>query len=129
MDKTSKAAHILVVDDEVEFCDYLKDLLTAEGHRVSTAHDGTEALTVFNKKPADLIIMDIFMPKKEGLEAIGELKRDHPSTRIIAITASRDQPVLKLAQYLGAGKCLFKPFENRELLDAVRDMLTQNPSA
>jgi len=123
MKRAFKPAHVLVVDDEEEFCDFLKSILVQEGHTVSVAHDGVQALRRFKAKPADLILMDIYMPNKEGLEAIGELKRDCPGVRIIAMTASRDEPVLKLARYLGAGKCLFKPFENRALLDSIQDLI------
>ena len=119
---------MLVVDDEKEFCEFLKSLLVAAGHKVSVANDGAQAVKRFRDKPADIILMDMYMPRKEGLEAIGELVRDWPGTRIIAMTASRDEPMLKLARYLGAGKCLYKPFENSQLLDSIQELLARDSS-
>jgi len=119
--------HILIVDDEEEFCGLLKGLLSKEGHSVMVAHDGAQAIRKHREKPANIIIMDIFMPNKEGLEAIGELKRDCPSSKIIAMTASRDEPVLKLAKYLGADRCLYKPFNNDEICDTIQQLLAKPP--
>lgn len=124
MKTNSPAGHILVVDDDEDLCGLLKGLLQQEGHSVSVAHDGAEAIRKHRDKPADVIIMDIFMPNKEGLEAIGELKRDCAGSKIIAMTASRDEPVLKLARYLGADRCLYKPFENEDLFRLIRQLLT-----
>lgn len=123
-----RAAHVLVVDDEKEFCEFLRSLLSSAGHKVSVANDGAQAVKRFRDKPADIILMDLFMPKKEGLEAIGELVRDWPGTKIIAMTASRDEAVLKVARYLGAGKCLYKPFENSQLLNSIQELLTRDSS-
>jgi two-component system, chemotaxis family, chemotaxis protein CheY len=121
------SGHILVVDDEEEFCSLLKGLLLKEGHTVSVAHDGAQAIKKHRENQADVIIMDIYMPNKEGLEAIGEIKRDNPESKIIAVTATRDESALKLARYLGAERCLYKPFENRDLFDAIQQLLTRNP--
>lgn len=123
-----RAAHVLIVDDEKEFCEFLKSFLASAGHKVTVANDGAQAVKQFRAKPADVILMDLFMPKKEGLEAIGELVRDWPGTKIIAMTASRDEAALKLARYLGAGKCLHKPFDNAQLLDSIQELLTRNTS-
>jgi DNA-binding response OmpR family regulator len=123
MKTSTSSGHILVVDDDEDLCALLKGLLAKEGHSVTVAYDGAQAIKKHREKPADIIIMDIFMPNKEGLEAIGEIKRDCAGSKIIAMTAARDQPVLKLARYLGADSCLYKPFDNQELFRIIRQLL------
>lgn len=119
-------AHILVVDDEAQIRAMLKQTLEKEGHEVFTAANGVEALKLTQENTIDLVITDIIMPEKEGIETILELKRTFPTIQIIAISGGgRIDPMthLKMAKNLGARYVFKKPVKRDELLSAVRDLL------
>ena len=79
-------ARILIIDDDEQVRRYLRKILEAQGHEVVAASDGKLGIELCREEPTDLIITDIFMPEKEGLETIGELRRDYPDVKIIAIS-------------------------------------------
>lgn len=119
-------AHILVIDDEAPIRAMLQQVLERSGHEVAVATEGAEGLTLFRAKPADLVITDIFMPEKEGIETILELRKQSPQTKIIAISGggrAGKLDFLTTAKNLGAHQTLAKPFERQELLDAVNAVL------
>ena len=121
-------ANILVADDEELARFTIREILEAEGHTVVEAKNGVEAIALFNKHPTDLIITDIIMPDKEGIETIIELKRDHPEVKIIAISGggrTRNLDFLDLAKRYGADVILAKPFSEDELLGALGEVLGQ----
>jgi CheY-like chemotaxis protein len=117
---------ILIVDDDEKVRTMLQQSLEREGYKVLAAEDGEEGLKIFRKNEPDLIITDLVMPEKEGLETILELRRDYPDIKIIAISGGgRFNPkyYLDLAEKFGAQYTLYKPFERDELLKAVQDLL------
>ncbi len=119
-------ARILVMDDDEQIRTTIHQVLDLEGHEVIEAPDGKEGINLFKESGADLIITDIVMPEKEGLETITELRRDFPDIKIIAISGGgRGDPksYLTLAKGFGALRTLTKPFEREELLEAVRELL------
>ena len=121
-------ANILVADDEELARFTIREILEAEGHSVIEAKNGNEAIALFNKQPTDLIITDIIMPDKEGIETIIELKREHPEVKIIAISGggrTRNLDFLDLAKRYGADVILAKPFSEDELLGALGEVLGQ----
>ena len=79
-------ARILIIDDEEKFRKMLRQMLERAGHEVVEAPDGKEGVKLYREKLTDLIITDIFMPEKEGIQTIKELKRDFPEAKIIAIS-------------------------------------------
>jgi len=99
-----------------------------EGYDVTEASGGEEGIEMFHKNPADLIITDIIMPDKEGIETIMELKKDFPGVRIIAISGGGRigaEYYLDMAEQLGAVRTFAKPVDLKELLEAVREILNQ----
>ncbi len=117
---------ILVMDDDEQVRNMLCETLKREGYQVLDAADGEEGMKLFRKKGADLIITDLIMPNKEGLETIIELRKEFRDVKIIAISGGgRVEPdeYLSLAESLGAHVTLAKPFEREELLGAVRKLL------
>lgn len=119
-------ALVLVVDDEPDVREFVAAVLELAGHEVRTAANGREALDHHRARPADLVIMDIFMPEKEGLETIMELREQFPGVRIIAISGggrTGDRNFLAQARYFGAARSLAKPFSHEELLNAVEEVL------
>jgi CheY-like chemotaxis protein len=119
-------AHILVIDDEAPVRTTLRKMLEIGGHRVSEAADGNEGLEMFAAAGADLVISDIIMPEKEGVETIIALRRQYPEVRIIAISGGGRKAnfdFLDFAKRLGADQVLRKPFRKEQLLEAVRACL------
>lgn len=120
------AARILVIDDEPDICNLLREILSLAGYDVRTALDGNSAMTLLRQKPADLIITDIFMPGKEGIETIMDLRRDFPGVKIVAMSGggkTGELSYLRDAVQLGAFGTIFKPFRGDEILRVVREAL------
>lgn len=118
---------ILLIDDDDQFRAMLNEALTGEGYQVLEASDGLQALAIYASKPTDLVITDLVMPEKEGLETIAEIKRLNLGVKIIAIsgggrTGSKHN-FLKLAKALGAQRTLAKPFLHYEMLEAITQVL------
>ena len=119
---------ILVIDDDVQVRKMLRLTLAAEGFDVVEAQDGKVAMRLFRQDQADLVITDLIMPEKEGIETIIELKRDFPDIKIIAISGGgRIDPkdYLYLAEKLGAQVTLEKPFTRKEVLEAVYELIPE----
>jgi len=120
------AARILVIDDEEEVRDIIKQMLELEGYEVITAVDGNQGIKLFKQEPADLVITDIIMPDKEGIETIIELRNQFPDVKIISISGGgRIGPhdYLNMAKKLGAERSFTKPFERKKLLKAIEELL------
>jgi len=116
---------ILLIDDEKPFRAVLTQVLTKAGYDVVEAANGVEGINRFNEKPADMIITDIIMPEKEGIETIIELKKAHPRVKLIAMSGGGwygTEIDFDMAKKLGA-HTLDKPFALQELLDVVSDLL------
>jgi CheY-like chemotaxis protein len=121
-------ARILIIDDEDQPRRMLQQVLIRVGYDVVEARDGNEGLQLFRASPTDLIITDILMPEKEGLETIIDLRREFPAVKIIAISGggrTGNLNFLEVAKRLGAQRTLQKPFELQEMIAAVRDLLQQ----
>ena len=118
---------ILLVDDEPEVLRLLAAALTAAGHEVVTASDGAEAVRRWREiNGGDLAILDILMPRKDGLETIIELRTHSPGVPIIAMSGggSNDRlDILGDAKMLGAMLTIRKPFHSGELLALVTKAL------
>src|SRR5260221_11756242 len=114
---------ILVIEDDSELRQVLRLTLAAAGYEVKTAIDGKAAESLFRSQPPDLVITDIYMPNKDGLEVIMEMRAAFPATRIIAISGQVTQRnMLPVAGALGAVRTLPKPFLPRELLALVEEV-------
>lgn len=122
---------ILVVDDDRDVRDVLQRLLERAHYEVETAEDGKQALRMFQTRTYDVVITDILMPEKEGIETIIELLRLCPDLKIIAISGGgRGDAVhyLQVAEAFGADRALSKPFECDDILQAIRELTPQTPS-
>lgn len=117
---------ILVIDDDEQVRALLHEILDRAGFEVVEAANGAEGVRAYRSTPADLIITDLIMPEKEGVETILELRRESPSVRIIAISGggrNGAQDYLAIAVQLGARRVVAKPFSRQEILDAVQAAL------
>ena len=119
-------ARVLIVDDDFQVREMLTIMLKRAGHEVAEAGNGNEAIQVCRDKAIDLVITDIIMPDKEGIETIVELRRDYPDIKIFAISGGgRVSPenYLKLAEKIGALKTFAKPFSKNQILSAIDEAL------
>jgi CheY-like chemotaxis protein len=118
---------ILVIDDDDEIRTMISEVLDRSGYETAQAANGNEGMILHRQRPADLVITDIFMPEKEGVETIRELKTLTPSLKIIAISGgapSLDKTrTLNFAGLLGADLTLSKPVVLGELIDAVKSII------
>jgi len=119
-------ADILIIDDDDMFRDVLAAALEQSGHQVRQATNGIEGLQMFRAQPAELVITDIVMPEKEGLDTIRDLRRDFPQARIIAMSgglAHDPKLYLHMAEKFGAAAVLAKPFHLGDLQRVVTETL------
>src|SRR5690625_5244644 len=110
---------ILVVDDEKPISDIIKFNLEKEGFEVVTAFDGEEALLKVEEETPALIVLDIMLPKIDGLEVVREVRKEHDMP-IIMVTAKETEIDKVLGLELGADDYVTKPFSNRELVARVK---------
>ena len=116
---------ILVVEDDPRVREVLHETLAFAGYDVVVTADGEEALAAYAAAPTDLIITDLMMPRKDGVETIQGLRRQHPAAKVIAMTAARGRfNRLTAARHVGAHRTLLKPFGVKDLLAAVHEVLT-----
>jgi CheY-like chemotaxis protein len=119
-------ARILLIEDDDSVRTMLRLTLVHCGHTVIEARNGVEGLARFQHANADLVITDIVMPEKDGLEVVMELRGNHPSVKIIAISgADSGGDYLDSARLMGAAKVLLKPFTNEVLIAAINDVLPE----
>lgn len=118
-------AHILIVDDEETIRDIIAAALTFAGYQVETASNGREAVQRFERQRADLVITDLVMPEKDGIETVMELHKTQPDLPIIAMSgqSSHSPLYLGMAKKLGARRTLAKPFSVETLLTTVKEVL------
>ncbi len=124
---TGTGQRIMVVDDDPSIRRALQILLIKAGYRVMQARDGLEALHLWRRHGADLVITDLHMPEKNGIETILELLTHSPGVRIIAMSGggqTRRLDLLSNATMLGAVLTIEKPFTLTEMLTLVKRALT-----
>jgi DNA-binding response OmpR family regulator len=119
---------ILVIDDYDPFRAFLTDVLNDAGYEVSEARNGRDGLRLFRESPTDLVITDVLMPEKDGIEIITELRRDFPKVKIIAVSGGGSYSAdgyLQMAKLLGSARTLAKPVRSELLLEVVHDVLSE----
>lgn len=123
---------ILVIDDDQHVRGMLRTVLEDSGYNVLEAPDGNVGVQLFGENRVDLIITDIIMPDKEGLETIREIKASSPDAKIIAISGGAKVgpgTYLKLAERLGAQRAFEKPIQISVLLSSISELLGEQKTA
>jgi two-component system alkaline phosphatase synthesis response regulator PhoP len=116
---------ILVVDDELDIVKVVRAYLEQSGFRVVTASDGQHALTVFRHERPDLVVLDLNLPKMDGLDVCRAIRRDS-NTPIIMLTARVDEADRLIGLEIGADDYIVKPFSPREVVARVRTVLRRS---
>lgn len=118
--------YILIIDDDKDMRAILDEVLTLAGYKTVIAADGDEGLRYFMDSPFELIITDLIMPGREGIETILEVKKLNTRTKIIAISGGgriNAKDHLSVASKIGADITMAKPFRNHELLEQVETLI------
>jgi DNA-binding response OmpR family regulator len=123
-------ASILLIEDDEPLRQILALALVNAGHTVAEAADGNQGIERFREAPPDLVITDIVMPGREGIETIMALRREAPRLPIIAISGAANyaRVYLGMAAKLGAQRILSKPFNTADLLAAINEVLSTPPA-
>ena len=113
---------VLIVEDDPAMSEYIAEILGRAGFQVSAARNGAAGLKAIQSSPPDVAILDIFMPEKDGLEVLVELRQTCSRLQVV-ITSGKQHLLsgssLSLAQQLGANATLPKPFTPKELLETI----------
>ena len=119
---------VLVIDDNDDFRNLALRWFQIHGIEAEGASDGAEGLELQRARPATVIVTDIFMPEKDGVETIRELLREFPKAKIIAMTGHESLTDYDaFAREIGAAKTFRKPFKLDDLLAAVNELSRENP--
>ena len=110
--------HVLVVEDNFDICLVVKEYLSEAGYRVSIALSGCEMRRVIKKSAVDVVLLDLILPKEDGLALARSLRAEHPGLGIIIMTGA-DKPIDQMAGEIGADDWLAKPFRLCELLPRI----------
>ncbi|MDH5232928.1 MAG: response regulator [Gammaproteobacteria bacterium] len=120
-------AKILVVDDEISVRKMLKEILELDRHEIVEAENGEDALEKMKEHQIDLVLTDLVMPKKNGIDVIMHFKDNYPNVAIVAVSGgggiSGRFDYLPIAQLVGAKAIISKPFEPSQLRSVVSEML------
>ena len=119
-------SHILLIEDDELFRQMVRISLTEAGHTVTEARDGKEGLRLYADEPTELVITDLIMPEKEGIETILELRKKWPDLKIIAMSGGGRVTAanyLHIAKQVGVAAVLNKPFSNDELTAVIDRLL------
>ncbi len=121
----AESARILIVDDERPLVDLLSQALAQEGHKVLTARDGIECMNKMASFRPDIVIMDIMMPKLDGIDTTRLIRRNssYAGTVIVALSARSDEETRTRMKEAGANLFMRKPFSVGKLVDRIGRML------
>lgn len=120
-------ARVLLIEDEPAVRRTIQQMLLRGGHEVAEASDGDEGLRLARSDRPDIVITDLMMPGKEGIETVRELRRDAPALPILVISGNAGAALyMEIATMLGAQASLAKPLRSADLLAAVARLLPAN---
>ena len=119
-------ARILIIDDEATVRLAIRQMVEWAGHEAVEAENGEQGVALQRESPTDLVIADMIMPERHGIDAVAEIMRNDPDVPVIAISGGAmmgNTDYLPIARKLGVRRILDKPFEMSQLLTAIRDCL------
>ncbi|MCX6340127.1 MAG: response regulator [Candidatus Aureabacteria bacterium] len=117
---------ILIVDDKVDSCDVLRDILTDDGYDTSASLSSRSALARIKKKKPDLVLLDIKMPGMDGIELLKRVKQRDKKIAVVMITAHADVDTAREAMKLGAFDYITKPYDMDLIKAVVREALLKS---
>lgn len=121
-------AKVLIVEDDVSFCTMLQTFLEKKGFDVSTAYTGVDALGLLAKEKFEIVVSDVRLPDKEGLEILKEVKSSEPGCQVIMMTSYAEIKMAVKAMKEGAFDYIAKPFSPDMILQTIENSLSQEPA-
>ncbi len=118
-------AKLLVIDDDRDTCEYLKDFFEQRKCTVLIAYSGPQGLSILKNEKPDLVLLDIKMEKMDGLEVLKEIKKYDPGMKVIMVTVASDDETRQKAQELGADDFIRKPLNKVYLEGTVSLKVSQ----
>ena len=121
--------HVLLIEDEPNIIEAIRFLLSRDGWRVDTHADGTDAVEVIRRVAPDLVILDMMLPGKSGMDILTDLRAlaDFRELPVLMLTARGQTRDRDMAERAGVSRFMTKPFSNAEVLGAVRDLVVEAP--
>ncbi len=118
---------VLLIEDEPNITEAIRFLLTREGWQVETHAEGSDAIDVISLAQPDLVILDVMLPGKSGMDILRELRerREFQTLPVLMLTARGQSRDREMAEQAGVSRFMTKPFSNVEVLTAVRDLHAQ----
>ena len=117
-------SRVLVVDDALFMRNMLKDIFSGAGYEVvGEAANGNEAVEKYRALQPDLVTMDIVMPERNGIEALGEILREYPAANVIMCSALGQEALVIQAVETGAREFIVKPFKEERVLEVIRRVI------
>ncbi|WP_134671932.1 chemotaxis protein CheY [Halorussus marinus] len=118
------ARNVLIVDDSEFMRNLLREILEEEFEIAAEAENGVEAIELYQEHDPDLVMMDIVMPIRDGIEATTEIKESNPDSNIIMCTSIGQEEKMKAAIKAGADGYITKPFQKPSVMDAIEDVIS-----
>lgn len=128
-DQLPKKKNVLVVEDEKLVAMDIKKIINSEGHEVTTAHSGIEALRVIEDSTIDLVFLDLVLPDITGVEVLKGIKKAKSDLPVVIITGYPDSEIMNQALELGPISALKKPFQREQIRDLLKILLAPPTSA
>nr|WP_246100688.1 response regulator [Palleronia caenipelagi] len=125
----SDSKRVLLIEDEPNITEAIRFVLTREGWHVQTHAEGRDAVETVRERKPDLVILDVMLPNRSGLDILADLKADADlrTIPVMMLTARGSSPERETALRIGADCFMTKPFSNREMLDTVRSLMAGSP--
>ena len=122
-------AKLLVVDDEPMMLRLLANMLARGQHDVTQATGGEEALALLRSKSVDIALLDVIMPKMNGIELAGRIRQSYPNTKILLMTGFGPREIAEVAGKDNPYRILWKPFKTESLLQMIENVLGESERA
>jgi CheY-like chemotaxis protein len=119
-----RTPRILIVDDDPDIRGVIQEFLQPDGYELRTAASGREAFGILRHEDVDLVLTDLVMPEREGIEIIQEIRRSFPTVKTVAMSGAQFSPYLRAAELLGAHATLSKPLNSSLLRLTLQQVLT-----
>lgn len=114
---------LLVVDDEHDLTELLSEFLGSEGYDIKTAVDGEQAIRILEAERFDAVLLDILMPKRNGIDVLKYITKNHPATKTVMVTGHSDLRSAVEARQLGAAEFITKPYHLQTILSTLQRVL------
>jgi DNA-binding response OmpR family regulator len=117
---------ILIVDDEEDVCEFMRNFFRKRKYDVLTARNGEEAISLYQEKKPDLVLLDIKMEGMDGVQVLERLKNTDPQARVIMVSGQEDEVVIEKTKKLGALDYVHKPLQLEEIDRVVIELLRKD---